>query len=218
MSLDGGTAETNDEIRAGCDFEKVLHNLRHAVGLRRAQNLDLRIGVSTVVLRENIDELPVLAQLVCELGLDWLKLEEGYPANLFSAQSLLRPDGNRVREAVKKVRAIVEPNGVILVDHLAPPSGCPCQATLGDALSEFRATDDFANRTCFRPCRAALGHRVRGSRRSGACRRLREQADWIALQRRLSTCGTVRKRRPIVGTRSHKSIRRCVPRVRTDGG
>lgn len=155
VSLDGGTAETNDEIRAGCDFEKVLHNLRHAVGLRRAQNLDLRIGVSTVVLRENIDELPVLAQLVCELGLDWLKLEEGYPANLFSAQSLLRPDGNRVREAVKKVRAIVEPNGVILVDHLAPPSGCPCQATLGDALSEFRATDDFANRTCFRPCRAA---------------------------------------------------------------
>lgn len=155
VSLDGGTAETNDEIRSGCDFARVLHNLRHLVALRRTEQVDLRIGVSTVVLRQNVDELPALAQLVCDLGLDWLKLEEGYPVNLFSSQSLLRPDSSRVRDAVAKVRAIVEPCGVILVDHLAPPSGCPCQATLGDALSEFRVTDDFANRTVFRPCRAA---------------------------------------------------------------
>ncbi len=155
VSLDGGTQATNDEIRQGCDFDRVVHNLRHAVALRRQKQVDVRIGVSTVVLRQNVEELPQLAQLVCDLGLDWLKIEEGYPVNVYSAESLLRPDSRRVAAALEKVRTIVEPSGVILVDHLAPPGGCPCQARPGDALSEFRVTDDFANRAVFRPCQAA---------------------------------------------------------------
>jgi MoaA/NifB/PqqE/SkfB family radical SAM enzyme len=155
VSLDGATEETNDEIRAGCDLPRVLHNLRHATALRRKLRADLRIGVSTVVLRQNIEELPKLAQLVCDLGLDWLKLEEGYPVNRFAAQSLLRPDARRVEAAVAAVKAIVDPNGVLLVEHLHPPSGCPCQENTVPGLSEFRATDDFANRAQFRPCRMA---------------------------------------------------------------
>ncbi len=155
VSLDGGTQATNDDIRQGSDFERIVHNLRHAVALRRQKEVDLRIGVSTVLLRQNLEELPRLAQLVCDLGLDWLKIEEGYPVNVFSAESLLRPDSRTVVAAVEKARAIVEPSGVILVDHLNPPGGCPCQTRPGDALSEFRVTDDFANRTVFRPCQAA---------------------------------------------------------------
>lgn len=155
VSLDGATEETNDEIRTGCDLGRVLHNLRHATVLRQKLRADLRIGVSTVVLRQNLDELPKLAQLVCDLGLDWLKLEEGYPVNRFAAQSLVRPEARRVQAAVAAVRAIVDPNGVVLVDHLHPPSGCPCQENMVPGLSEFRATDDFANRAQFRPCRMA---------------------------------------------------------------
>ena len=150
----GRTAE-NDQIRSGCDFERVLHNLRHAVLLRQELRADLRIGVSTVVLRQNVAELPLLAQRVVDLGLDWLKIEEGYPVNLFSAESLIRPDAERVLQAVAAARAIVEPHGIVLVDHLHPPSGCPCQEQSLPGLSEFRATDDFANRAVFRPCRAA---------------------------------------------------------------
>lgn len=155
VSLDGGTAAQNDQIRSGCDFERVLHNLRHAVLLRQELRADLRIGVSTVVLRQNVAELPLLAQQVVDLGLDWLKVEEGYPVNVFSAESLIRPDAASVLQAVAAARAIVEPHGIILVDHLHPPSGCPCQEQSLPGLSEFRATDDFANRAVFRPCRAA---------------------------------------------------------------
>ncbi len=155
VSLDGGSAAVNDEIRSGCDFDRVIHHLRHAAAVRRELRADLRIGVSTVVLRQNVAELPLLAQLVCDLGLDWLKVEEGYPVNVFASESLLRPDSRRVQEAVAAARAIVEPNGVILVDHLSPPIGCRCQEKSVPGLSEFRATDDFANRAVFRPCRAA---------------------------------------------------------------
>jgi hypothetical protein len=42
---------------------------------------------------------------------------------------------------------------LVVVDHLAPPAGCACT---GDPTAQaFRAADDFANRTTFRPCRAA---------------------------------------------------------------
>jgi glycosidase/MoaA/NifB/PqqE/SkfB family radical SAM enzyme len=155
VSLDGGTAATNDAIRAGCDFERVLHHLRHAVSLRRELRIDLRIGVSTVLLRQNVAELPLLAQQVCDLGLDWLKVEEGYPVNVFSAESLLRPAATEVQRALATARTLCESSGVIWVDHLQPPCGCPCQAAAVPGLSEFRATDDFANRAVFRPCRAA---------------------------------------------------------------
>jgi MoaA/NifB/PqqE/SkfB family radical SAM enzyme len=60
-----------------------------------------------------------------------------------------------VEAAVAAVKAIVDPNGVLLVEHLHPPSGCPCQENTVPGLSEFRATDDFANRAQFRPCRMA---------------------------------------------------------------
>ncbi|MBL8633572.1 MAG: radical SAM protein [Myxococcales bacterium] len=155
VSLDGATEETNDEIRTGCDLGRVWHNLKHATALRRKLRADLRIGVSTVVMCQNLDELPKLAQQVCDLGLDWLKLEECYPVNRFAAQSLLRPDSRRVQAAVAAVKAIVDPNGVVLIEHLHPPSGCPCQENTNPGLSEFRATDDFANRAQFRPCRMA---------------------------------------------------------------
>ncbi len=154
VSLDGVTAQTNDFIRLGADLRVITHNLRHALALRRHTGADLRIGISTVVMTGNVEELTALGRLAVELGVDWLKVEETYPMNTFTRHHLLNPRGRRAQEAMRALRQAVEPAGIVVIDHLAPPPGCPCSAA-DPAYAEFRGSDDFANRARFLPCRAA---------------------------------------------------------------
>lgn len=158
VSLDGGSAATNDSLRIGADFEKILDNLASAIAIRKQLGADLRIGVSTVLTQSNLHELLELGARLIALGVDWIKVEEVYPVNALSRLELLPPRGRRATTAVQALRELAQSSSVIIVDHLAPPSGCPCAAAQrsgSDALSDFRRSDDFANRTCFLLCRAA---------------------------------------------------------------
>jgi MoaA/NifB/PqqE/SkfB family radical SAM enzyme len=117
--------------------------------------VDLRVGISTVVMRDNLDELPALAELAIDLGVDWVKVEETFPINGFARLRMVAPSDPRLKEAVAAARARLAAADVVLVDHLAPPVGCAC-AALGDPhLAAFRKADDFANRATFSPCRMA---------------------------------------------------------------
>lgn len=155
VSLDGAEPATNDFIRLGADLGRIVHNLKHAVQLRQLRGANLRIGVSTVVADLNVAELSALGRLVVDLGLDWLKVEELYPVGTFSRQHLLQPRDQRLTAAMQALREVIEPAGVLLIDHLSPKSGCPCQIADDPKLLEFRLADDFGSRAHFRPCRAA---------------------------------------------------------------
>ena len=153
VSLDGATSATNDRIRVLGKRDTVVANLRGALELRARRGLDLRIGISTVVGAANVAELPAIGRLSRELGVDWLKIEETYPATSFARRDLLSPTSPPVIDAMAALRDVLAGSDLVLVDHLAPPAGCVCS---GDpAVRAFRAADDFANRTTFRPCRAA---------------------------------------------------------------
>ncbi|MBL9019367.1 MAG: radical SAM protein, partial [Myxococcales bacterium] len=153
ISLDGATAATNDRIRVLGRFDTVVSHIAAAVRLRARRGVDLRLGISTVVGASNVTELPALGRLCRELGVDWLKIEETYPATPFARQDLLAPDAPEIAAAMAALRDTLAGSGLVLVDHLAPPSLCACS---GDPASvAFRAADDFANRATFRPCRAA---------------------------------------------------------------
>ncbi len=154
ISLDGATAETNDHIRAGGKIATVLANIRDAVRIRRQRGADLRLGVSTVVGLTNVGELAEIAALAVDLGVDWLKIEETYPATPFARRDLIKPRADRVVEQMHAVRETLARGSVVLVDHLDPPHGCTCEND-SETLRAFRAADDFANRTEFHPCRAA---------------------------------------------------------------
>jgi MoaA/NifB/PqqE/SkfB family radical SAM enzyme len=145
ISLDGATPQTNDKIRVLGKLDKVVANLRAAVAR------DLRVGVSTVVGASNVGELPMLGKLCVELGVDWLKVEETYPATPFARRDLLAPDAPAVAGAMAALRDVCA-GRLVLVDHLAPPSGCICENA---EASAFRTADDFANRFTLRPCRLA---------------------------------------------------------------
>jgi cyclomaltodextrinase len=63
VSLDGATAAVNDAIREGGRFAQIVENVRAVVRLRRDAGLDLRLGVSSVVLAQNLAQLDGLVDL-----------------------------------------------------------------------------------------------------------------------------------------------------------
>jgi hypothetical protein len=93
-----------------------------------------------------------MAALAADLGVDWLKLEETWPGNDWAAAERVDPRDPLLTAARAAVAEHLA-GRVVLVDHIDPPVACGCA---GDpAVLDFRATDDFANRFTYRPCRAA---------------------------------------------------------------
>jgi cyclomaltodextrinase / maltogenic alpha-amylase / neopullulanase len=153
VSLDGASTATNDRIRVLGRFDRVVDNISAAIALRARRGVDLRIGMSTVVGASNVRELPALGRLCRALGVDWLKLEETYPATPFARHDLAALDARELAASLAALRDVLTGHPLVLVDHLAPPAGCTCS---GDPETiAFRAADDFANRAAFSPCRAA---------------------------------------------------------------
>jgi len=154
VSLDGATAATNDAIRDGGRFDDVVANLRAVARLRRTSGVDLRLGVSFVVMRENVGELQAIVDLAASLGLDWVKLEEAVPVNAFAERSLVRMDRDDARAAVARAVERGAHHGVVVVDHTAPPAVWRCRVADDAAMRTFLEADEHANRSDIHPCRA----------------------------------------------------------------
>lgn len=158
VSLDGATAETNDAIRDGGSFEAIVANLRAAAAVRREVGADLRLGVSMVVLRENVGELEALSALAAEVGVDWIKLEEAVPVNAFAARSLVRPGAAPARDAVGRALRRARELGLVAVDHTAAPAIWRCKLEEQPEVAAFLRDDEFANRSEIHPCRGPWEH------------------------------------------------------------
>ena len=154
VSLDGATAATNDAIRTGGRFDAIVARLRDVVALRRASSLDLRLGLSFVAMQQNLHELVAMVELAAELGVDWVKVEEGVAVNAFSSRSLvgLGPDALRGATLAAKERA--KALGIVLVDHTFERAIWRCTLAENPETAAFVAADEYANRSEIHPCRA----------------------------------------------------------------
>lgn len=153
VSLDGARPETNDPLREGGRLTAIVANIREVVAARAALGADLRIGVSMVAAASTADDLAAMGRLAIELGVDWLKIEEMFPATPAARRDLLMPRAPRMELRFAELREVLRGSRVVLVDHRDPPQGCGCEAAGNPALATFREADDFANRARFHPCR-----------------------------------------------------------------
>lgn len=74
LSLDGATAETNETMRAGLDFKKVINNVKKLVELR-GNNTKPLINVWSLLNNDNYHELVELVELCNDIGVDGLKIQ-----------------------------------------------------------------------------------------------------------------------------------------------
>ena len=75
VSLDGATAATNDRLRRGADFTKVVGSLKKLTTEKRRRNLSWPwINFVFTAMNSNLDEFPALVDLAAELGLEEVKL------------------------------------------------------------------------------------------------------------------------------------------------
>ena len=148
ISLDGATAATNDAIREGARFVDVCENVRRLVVTRPST---LRVGISFVVLAQNVAELSAIVALAADLGVDWLKLEEGVPATDFAKRSLVACSTAEVRRAVDAAVTLGRAHGLVMVNHTVPRTVWRC--ALDVETGSFLEADEFANYATMHPCR-----------------------------------------------------------------
>jgi glycosidase/MoaA/NifB/PqqE/SkfB family radical SAM enzyme len=152
VSVDGPTSTIHDGIRLGSRLSTVLGHVREAVRLREA-GADLRVGLSTVLAEANVGHAEALAKLVLELGVDWLKVEEMVPVNGFSREQLVEPSDPRAVDAIVRIRSVLDPAGVVVVNHLQDHARCDCHMAPSVVARGFRRADNYANRARLLPCR-----------------------------------------------------------------
>ena len=70
FSIDGARASTHERYRKHCSFQKVIHSIQTAVGIRNKGQFRTKISTNTVVHRGNVDELEEISQLRSKLGID----------------------------------------------------------------------------------------------------------------------------------------------------
>ena len=78
FSFNGGDAQNYTKmhgIKNEKEYEKLIDNIKNAVAIKRANNLDVTLGIQTVVLSENVANIENLARTCVKLGVDNLQLK-----------------------------------------------------------------------------------------------------------------------------------------------
>jgi cyclomaltodextrinase / maltogenic alpha-amylase / neopullulanase len=154
ISIDGATAATNDAIRTGARLDEITARLREILAWRRGERVDLRVGLSYVVLGQNLHELDALMDLAAALGVDWVKLEEGVPATAFAKRSLVSCAAPGARRAIEDACRRGRERGLVVVDHTIDRTVWRCRLEEDTDARTFLEGDEFANRAEIHPCRA----------------------------------------------------------------
>lgn len=151
VSLDGASPQTNDQIRVGSRFDDICTAVAEVAAWRHAATMDLRIGLSFVVLSQNVGELDAFVDLGARLGVDWIKLEEGVPATEMAKRSLVSCTAPDTRKAIERAVGRGRAAGLVMVDHTLERTIWRCK--MSDEEKAFLEGDEFANRSVIHPCR-----------------------------------------------------------------
>lgn len=75
FNISAATPETYFKIHRAREFERVKDNIRTCVELKRKYTLKTTIGTQAVLMRENVNDIVLLAKLGAEIGVDYLVIK-----------------------------------------------------------------------------------------------------------------------------------------------
>jgi MoaA/NifB/PqqE/SkfB family radical SAM enzyme len=79
VSFDGTSADRFEDIRQGASFQLVLNNVQRMRQLATEMNLPLAIGISFVLMRDNIEEVKNIEELIQNVGADRVLMSNVLP-------------------------------------------------------------------------------------------------------------------------------------------
>lgn len=152
VSMDGACAKTNEEIRRGADFDKILKNISAITNYKAKNNLKYPyMNFVFTAMDENISELPDLVKIAAEVGLDEVKA-----VYLTAFDEVMKPQTlydkmEKTKEIFAKAVEIGEKTGVSLkLPHLVgdDPAGEMKHKTCYTAWRDFFLGSDGYVRPC----------------------------------------------------------------------
>lgn len=152
VSLDAATPELYERIRRGAHFGKVIRNLRRVMGARRAAASPLHVRIVTVLMRQNLQELPSIVRLASEEGVADVFVQ--YLCHDFEEHSL--PGSYRPMREFIRAQALDEVPRPVLAQAFARTQAvaAECDISLRLPPLEHRAAA-FAGSRCDWPWRGA---------------------------------------------------------------
>lgn len=73
VSIDGGTGPTFEKLRPGANWDKLMTNLKRLTDLRRESGSPFpEINIRYILMKENIEELPLMVDIAADLGVNSL--------------------------------------------------------------------------------------------------------------------------------------------------
>jgi len=152
ISLDGAQAKTNDAIRRGGDFNKIVHTLSEITAYKANHNLSFPyMNFVFTAMDENLSELPDLVRLAGNIGLDEVKAVYLTAFDEASAPLTLYDKMERTREVFQKAIEAGQELGVSLkLPHLVgeDPAGEALHKTCYTAWRDFFLGSDGYVRPC----------------------------------------------------------------------
>ena len=120
VTFAGARAITHNSIRRGCDFDKVIRNVKNLLNVKRRLGSDARVIASYVMLSMNVHEVPEFIELCGDLGIEevvldnlsyilnrgmvaWKAFSDPYEARPRRVERIVRMAVDRARELGIKV-------------------------------------------------------------------------------------------------------------------
>ncbi len=121
FSIDGATAATVESIRAGVKFGVLLGNIECMIRLKKERQSSIRLSLRSIVMRNNIHELPALVELARRLGISEVGVQDiqyVYETGISTAEHALRtlPAGEKteIRSRFRETEQAAEKYGIKL--------------------------------------------------------------------------------------------------------
>ncbi len=109
VSLDGATKETYEKIRNGADFNKVIANFKKLRELRDKRKMNKpKLGINSVVIKENYHEIEKLVKLAKELKADNLMFTAIIMSSNTGKLSLWNLEPEKVKPELEKAKKTAE--------------------------------------------------------------------------------------------------------------